>query len=125
MSAIDIVGMREDEAIGSTVSITPSGRGNGTGAYYRGTVKGQERFRYFAVVYGDLNGDTRVDGTDATALEYYMLSNEALTPSIMGSAKFEAADANHDGIVDQSDVSTIVKHYTFKESIDQTVHSTN
>lgn len=125
MSAIDIVGMREDSAIGSTVSITPSSRGNGTGAYYRGTVKGQERFRYFAVVYGDLNGDARVDGTDATALEYYMLSNDVLTASVMGSAKFEAADANHDGIVDQSDVSTIVKHYTFKESIDQTVHSTN
>ena len=125
MSAIDIVGMREDSAIGSTVSITPSSRGNGTGAYYRGTVKGQERFRYFAVVYGDLNGDARVDGTDATALEYYMLSNDVLTASVMGSAKFEAADANHDGVVDQSDVATIVKHYTFKESIDQTVHSTN
>lgn len=125
MSAIDIVGMREDAAIGSTVTITPSGRGNGTGAYYRGTVKGQERFRYFAVVYGDLNGDARVDGTDATALEYYMLTNDVLTAAVMGSAKFEAADANHDGVVDQSDVATIVKHYTFKESIDQTVHSTN
>lgn len=125
MSAIDIVGMREDAAIGSTVSITPSSRGNGTGAYYRGTVKGQERFRYFAVVYGDLNGDARVDGTDATALEYYMLTNDVLTAAVMGSAKFEAADANHDGVVDQSDVATIVKHYTFKESIDQTVHSTN
>ena len=125
MSAIDIVGMREDAAIGSTVTITPSGRGNGTGAYYRGTVKGQERFRYYAVVYGDLNGDARVDGTDATALEYYMLTNDVLSASVMGSAKYEAADANHDGVVDQSDVATIVKHYTFKESIDQTVHSTN
>lgn len=122
MSAIDLVGMREDEAIGSTLTLTPSGRGTGTGAYFRGTVKTQERFRYYAVVYGDLNGDARVDGTDAAELEYYMLTDSAQTS--MSSAKREAADANHDGIVDQSDVSTIVKHYTFKETIDQTTHST-
>ncbi len=127
MDLVQVVGMREDAGSGSTVSITGSGRGTGTGAYYIGTVENRERFRYYAVVYGDINGDSRVDGTDASALEIAaMTSDGTITQADFGgnAAKFEAADANHDGVVDDLDVAKIVDHYTFTTTIDQKAHST-
>ncbi len=126
MELIQIVGMREDEASGTKVSITGSGRGVGTGAYYIGTVENRERFRYYAVVYGDINGDTRVDGTDVSILEIALMTSDgALTQEDLGSAaKFEAADVNHDGFVDPDDIDGIVDHYTFVSKIDQREHST-
>ena len=124
MNLIELVGMTLDSSVGNTVAITPSGRGMGTGSYYSGRVNNAEKFRYFAVVYGDLNGDARVDGTDASYLEYYM-AIESVNSSDMGSAVYEAADANHDGMVDGADVSEIVNHYTFRGEIDQLTHSTS
>jgi hypothetical protein len=124
MDLIELVGMTLDSSVGNTISITPSGRGMGTGSYYTGRVNNSEKFRYFAVVYGDLNGDARVDGTDASYLEYYM-AIESANSSDMGSAVYEAADANHDGMVDGADVSTIVSHYTFRGEINQLTHSTS
>ena len=127
MDLIQVVGMREDAGAGSTVSITGSGRGVGTGAYYVGMVENRERFRYYAVVYGDINGDSRVDGTDAAALEIAAMtsSDGTITQADLGSAaKFEAADANHDGNVDPLDVEKIVNHYTFTTVINQKAHST-
>ncbi len=126
MDLIQVVGMREDEASGTKVTITGSGRGVGTGAYYIGTVENRERFRYYAVVYGDINGDTRVDGTDVSHLEIALMTSDgALTQDDFGSAaKFEAADVNHDGFVDPDDIDGIVNHYTFVSKINQKTHST-
>ena len=51
--------------------------------------------------------------------------NSQLTQDDFGSAaKFEAADANHDGFVDPLDVDEIVNHYTFVSKINQKSHST-
>ncbi len=127
MDLIQVVGMREDADAGTVVSITGSGRGTGTGAYYIGTVENRERFRYYAVVYGDINGDSRVDGTDAAALEIAAMTSEGkITQADVGSAaKFEAADANHDGNVDDLDIAKIVDHYTFATTIIQGSHSTS
>lgn len=121
LDIVELVGMRIDEGAGNTLTITGSGKGAGTGAYYSGRVGNSERFRYYAVLYGDINGDTRIDGTDATALELYTALG---TLDSMGSTKYEAADADHDGKVDEFDVAEIVDHYTFVESIEQTKHST-
>ena len=125
MDLIQVVGMREDAGSGTTVSITGSGRGFGTGSYFIGTVEHKERFRYYAVVYGDINGDARVDGTDASALEIAaMVADGTITQDNLGSAaKFEAADANHDGSVDDLDIAKIVDHYTFETVINQKAHS--
>lgn len=122
MDIVELIGMRLDEGVGNTLTITGSGKGAGTGAYYRGTVGNNERFRYYAVLYGDINGDSRIDGTDATALELYTALNSV---NSMDSIKSEAADADHDGSVDEFDVAAIVDHYTFVEKIDQTAHSTS
>ena len=127
MDLIQVVGMRIDNDSGTKVSITGSGRGVGTGAYFIGTVENKERFRYYAVVYGDINGDTRVDGTDVSILEIALMTNnsgELTQDDFSGNAaKFEAADVNHDGFVDPADVNEIVNHYTFVSKINQKEHS--
>ena len=127
MDLVQVVGMRIDEGLGTKVSITGSGRGLGTGAYFIGTVENRERFRYYAVVYGDINGDTRVDGTDAAALEIVAMTSDGpiTEDDFTNAAKFEAADANHDGFVDPLDVEEIVNHYTFVTKISQNKHSTS
>ena len=121
---ITIVGMREDSGSGTEVVKARSGHGYGTGAYYSGKVENQERFRYYAVLYGDINGDTRIDGTDASALELYILQGKNNT-SGMGYAKSEAGDINRDGEVDPQDVQGVIDHYTLKETIDQKAHSSS
>lgn len=129
MDLVKLVGMLEDESTGNNITVESSGRGNGTGAYYKGTVGNIERFRYYAVVYGDINGDSRVDGTDASALEIY-IALKTNNSNGMGAAKYEAGDTNHDGKVDEFDVAAMVDHYTYQKddagnllAIDQTVHS--
>lgn len=122
LDVVELIGMRLDEGIGNTLTVTGSGKGNGTGAYYSGRVGNGERFRYYAVLYGDINGDSRIDGTDATALELYTALG---TLNTLDSTKYEAADADHDGKVDEFDVAEIVDHYTFVEAIKQTEHSTD
>lgn len=123
MDLVEIIGMRVEGEDAGSVTITGSGLGTGTGAYYRGVVRSVERFRYYAVVYGDINGDTRVDGTDVSTIEYYKAMG-TLDADNMGAAEYEAADANHDGQVDQVDIDTIINHYTFISKIDQKSHST-
>ncbi len=98
----------------STVSRSNASRGSGTDARLDGRYQNYLRFRYFAVLYGDINGDTRIDGTDAAALTIYINKNEN-TAALMGEAKFEAADVTHNGSVDIEDVQLIQSHYTLVE----------
>lgn len=88
-----------------------SSRGSGTNARIDGKFQNFLRFRYFAVLYGDLNGDTRIDSTDAAALNLYLAKDEN-TSALMGEAKYEAADVDHNGSVDINDVAEIVRHYS-------------
>ncbi len=129
---IDYLGLKiAGMAVGgdNTISRQNSARGSGTNARIDGRFQNQLRFRYFAIIYGDINGDTRIDGTDAAALTIYINNNEA-TSALMGEAKFEAADVNHNGGVDPEDVELIMKHYQLHEDeetgeiivIDQNVH---
>lgn len=124
---VEVIGMRIDEGVGNAILIQESGRGNGTGAYYKGTIGNIERFRFYAVIYGDINGDTRIDGTDRTALELYILKNEnnSAESGGMGGVKFEAGDVNHDGVVSAEDAQAIENHYNYVEGerIDQGEHS--
>ncbi len=122
---VEVIGMRIDEGVGNKIEIQQSGRGNGTGAYYKGSIGNIERFRFYAVIYGDINGDTRIDGTDRTALEFYILKNENNSAETggMGAVRFEAGDVNHDGVVSAEDAQAVENHYTYVERIDQGEHS--
>ncbi len=122
LDLVDVIGMRIDEGIGNAVTVEDSGKGTGTGAYYKGTIGNLEKFRFYAVLYGDLNGDTRIDGTDRTALDLFILqgTNNSAEPSSggMGAIKFEAGDANHDGVVDANDSLCIEHHYNYSDDED-------
>lgn len=114
MLGLKVTGMTVDGST-STVSRTNSARGSGTDSRIDGRYQNFLRFRYFAILYGDINGDTRIDNTDASALKLYIAKGEN-TASIMGEAKYEAADVTHDGGVDVEDVQAIVNHYSLVEN---------
>lgn len=122
---VEVIGMRIDESVGNKIEIQQSGRGTGTGAYYKGSIGNIEKFRFYAVIYGDINGDTRIDGTDRTALELAILLNENNSAETggMGAVKFEAGDVNHDGVVSAEDAQAVENHYNYVERIDQAEHS--
>ncbi len=123
MLGLKVTGMTVDGST-STVTRTNSSRGSGTDARIDGRYQNFLRFRYFAILYGDINGDTRIDNTDASALRLYIAKNEN-NATAMGSARFEAADVTHDGGVDEEDVQAIVNHYSLVANgeIVQTEHS--
>ncbi len=117
LDLIDVIGMRIDPGAGNNVTVEDSGKGKGTGAFFKGTVGNLEKFRFYAVLYGDINGDTRIDGTDRTAIDLYILkgANNAAEPSAggMGAIRFEAGDVNHNGVVDAEDSAIIENHYNY------------
>lgn len=114
---VDVVGMRVEEGVGNIVEFTPSGRGNGTGSFIKGSVGNIEKFRYYAVVYGDINGDAIIDGTDRSHIELFELE-QTNTEEAMGTVKYEAADVNRDGVVDALDANHIVQYVNYNSNYD-------
>ncbi|MBQ2973060.1 MAG: dockerin type I repeat-containing protein [Clostridia bacterium] len=112
---LTIAGITIDKEIGNEVNFSPTGRGNGTGSYFSGRIRTIERFRYYAVVYGDLNGDTRIDGSDAAYVQYQIAKGKN-TEADMDHFMFVAADANHDNVVDAADIVAIQNHYTYADT---------
>ena len=123
MLGLKVTGITIDGDTG-TVTRSNSSFGSGTNARIDGRYQNYLRFRYFAVIYGDINGDTRIDNTDASALRIYISKNENKVAD-MGEARFEAADVTHDGGVDVADVQAIVNHYSLVKDgeIKQDEHS--
>ncbi len=119
---VKLVGMYEDYENGKTMEIKPSSHGNGTGAYYQALDGQTQKFYYVAVLFGDINGDTRIDGTDKSSVNYYLVTGQN-TRDAMGDAKYEAADVDHDGDVDENDAQLIESHYNYTYTIDQSNHS--
>ncbi|MBQ4626957.1 MAG: dockerin type I repeat-containing protein [Clostridia bacterium] len=117
-------GMVVNETVGNAVTVEESINGLGTGAYFKGTIGDIEKFRYYAVLYGDLNGDARIDGTDWSRLRYAIVtqSNETVA-GLGGDYIFEAADVNHDGFVTDDDAIIIRDYYNYAAEIDQGEHS--
>ena len=126
VDAVDVVGMRIEEGVGNVVQLTESGRGTGTGAFIKGSIGNIEKFRYYAVVYGDLNGDAIIDGTDMSAIELYELNKESNIDELqISELQFEAADVNRDGEVDSHDAHHLVQYYNYNAAypIDQGEHT--
>lgn len=60
---------------------------------------------YTAVLFGDVNGDGIYDGQDAFIVN--CIANGLLNREQIGEAKYLAADCNHDGEVDSTDVAIL------------------
>ena len=68
-------GYTYDESIGNDYRYYGSGQGSGTGASIVGRVLTNEKFRYYAVLFGDINGDARIDNTDSMLVNMYVSQN--------------------------------------------------
>ncbi|MBQ8783090.1 MAG: leucine-rich repeat protein [Clostridia bacterium] len=72
---------------------------------------------YTVVIFGDVNGDGWYDGTDSIIVS--CLANGMLTEDDVSVAAYEAADCNHDGVVDSFDVALLEKAGALLASVDQ------
>lgn len=69
------------------------------------------------VIFGDVNGDSWYDGTDAVVVS--MIANGMLSESQVGKAVRTAADCNHDGIINSNDVDILIQAGLLLAKIDQ------
>lgn len=93
--------------------------GPGTGAKikcYRGN---QQVFEYEAILYGDLNGDARIDGTDKTYIMAIALGLKNVDSS-EGEKYRIAGDLNGDASVSLDDAVAIDNVVNYTQTVDQT-----
>lgn len=76
---------------------------------------------YEVIIFGDVNGDGWYDGQDAMVVN--CIANGMLTREDVGDAAFIAADCNHDGVVDTTDVQLLNEAGILLSGIDQTKDS--
>lgn len=107
---ITVVGTFIDPSLARGLEFNPADKGYGTGATVKVKINGDYVCSYTAVIFGDLNGDTRIDGTDKSLIEYFFLTGDS---SVMGTTKKLAADVNHDGIVNLDDAKQIRDYYNY------------
>lgn len=76
---------------------------------------------YTIVIFGDVDGDGRHDGTDA----YYvsLLTNALVPDSALTDAQLMAADCNHDGAINSADAALLEQCGLMLANVDQTVPS--
>ncbi len=111
-SVADYLGL-DDESV--SLSYSSDVIGTGTKVYVKqGSTLISE---YQVVIFGDVNGDGIYDGQDAFIVN--CLANGALTREQVGEAKYLAADCNHDGEVNASDVLILEQAGLLLANVDQ------
>ena len=73
---------------------------------------------YNVVLFGDVNGDGWYDGRDSFIVN--CITNGMLTREQVGEAKWMAADCNHDGEINSSDVLLLEQAGLLLSNVDQT-----
>ncbi len=73
---------------------------------------------YKTVIFGDVNGDGWYDGTDSLIVN--CIVKGLLSREQVGEAVYKAADCNHDGAINESDVVILQKAGLLISKIDQT-----
>ena len=106
-----------------SVSITYSTDVIGTGTVIEVKQNDTTIKTYQAVIFGDVNGDGIYDGQDAFIVN--CIATGALTREQVGEAKFLAADCNHDGLVDSSDVMILQKAGVLLAQVNQSESDTD
>ncbi len=108
---------------GNTFDSIRSSYGPGTGSYVVGKRNFVEVFKYYVVIFGDLNGDSRIDGVDRTIISRIVAEGtESENPKYIQIA----ADVNFDGVINADDAAIVEHWYKHEatEPIDQT-HAVN
>ncbi len=99
--------------------------GGGTGSYLVGFISRIPQFKYYAVIVGDLNGDSRIDGVDRTYIN--LIDAQDMEDEIETYIAI-AGDVNFDGHVDENDATIIdlkVKHDAAYPGISQSASDVN
>ncbi len=104
----------------ASVSYQPTCRYMGTGSTVTLSYDGRQSV-YTAVVFGDVNGDSWYDGTDAAIVN--CLANGMLTEADVSKAVYAAADCNHDGVIDGLDVELLQQAGVLLADVDQSKNS--
>lgn len=97
--------------------------GNGTGSYIQAKDNaGSTKFIYYAILFGDVNGDARIDSTDKSYIQAYTIgaaNTNLLDASENGGAYLKAADIDGDGNVTASDAAGISQVVNYQATISQ------
>jgi len=72
---------------------------------------------YTVVIYGDVNGDGRYDGTDAYLT--YLIASGMIPLTALTDAQRAACDANHDGGIDEADAKLMDRAGLLLSTVDQ------
>ena len=97
--------------------------GNGTGSYIQAKDNSNTtKFIYFAVLFGDVNGDARIDSTDKAYIQAYSIgaaNTSLLDPDTNGGSYNKAADVDGDGSITASDAAGIGLVVNYQATISQ------
>ncbi len=97
-------------------SYTTTNERLGTGS--KAVLTGESTYtEYTIVIFGDVNGDGWYDGTDSIIVS--CLANGMLSKDDVSPAFYEAADCNHDGVIDSFDVALLEQAGLLLSDVDQ------
>ncbi len=105
-----------DEACSIKYDLTPNGFGTGVRAIM--LYENETFAEYTVVIFGDVNGDGWYDGEDAFIVN--LITKGLLDEEDIGSAIWKAADCNHDGVIDETDVDLLSGAGLMLNDVDQT-----
>ncbi|MBO4893303.1 MAG: hypothetical protein J5562_00110 [Clostridia bacterium] len=123
------VGLTFDDAVFEVVGInranadiTNTSYGNGTGTKIAANDGGINKFEFYAVVFGDVNGDARIDGTDKLYIEAKAINaanTGNLSADYYGGSYVEAADIDGDGEITATDAQYVNMVVNYEATINQ------
>jgi len=102
-----------------SLEIEATSNGLGTGTVVNVINNNQIVESYVIVIYGDLDGNARTDGSDS--LTAALIAGGLISGENVSEAVLMAADANHDGIVNELDARLLELAGLFLADISQTV----
>ena len=87
---------------------------SGTGCIARVSNGGATVKDYTVVLFGDANGDGKINAIDLTTINWHLLKKKAIAGGFLS-----ASDVNHDDKANAIDLATIVRHILHKLTISQ------
>ena len=101
---------------GITKKIVSTVNGTGTGTKVEAYLGEELITEYAVVIYGDLNGDGWIDASDVRVMKAIIKGS---SPYAKGTANYEAADVDHNGAVNDDDLTLLNSAVKFGAAISQ------